>query len=164
MQQLGISLQVLQSSIEQAQGHDLEQWYSILFHLLGFSPSQFGGTKRSVPDIVAFPSIGNWILVVECTEGEPDLGSKLAKLSTRAKLAGQGLGSIKAHPVLITSMSRGLLNQTDMEKASKEGISVVTAEDLSHLVKMARENQDPERVLGYLQARIPSTSLGGNYT
>ncbi len=163
MQQLGIDLETIQSSIVQSQGHELEQWYSILLHLLGFSPALYGGTKRNVPDIVAFPGSEDWLLVIECTEAEPDVANKLTKLSTRTKLAREGAGTMNVYPVLITLMARKMLNQTDLEKASKERISILTANDLTDLLQMTKEVPEPRRVLDYLNGRIPSTSLSGGY-
>lgn len=120
LEQLGVSPDSLQSQFEKALGRDFERWCVILFQLLGLSPAHYDETKIEAPDILAFSEFGGWILLIECTQREPDLGGKLTKLATRTKAINQGLkGLMKAHPVVITALPRSMLNRTDVEKASK---------------------------------------------
>lgn len=85
LEKLGVGIPTLRSILEDSKGREFENFYSILLHLLGFSPAHYGALPLETPDIIAFPDSGGWVLVVECTGREPDLNNKLTKLSTRAK-------------------------------------------------------------------------------
>jgi hypothetical protein len=156
---LGVSWDGLRSRVEETSGREFERWIAILFQLLGLSPAHYGGTKVEAPDIVAFSESGGWILVVECTAREPDLGGKLTKLSTRTKVIRQGLAGLNVNPVLITAMSRVILNKTDLEKASKERISILAIEEIRGLLQMAKENPQPDRVRDYILSKTPRETL-----
>jgi hypothetical protein len=152
---LGVGSDDLRSRIEDSSGREFERWIAILFQLLGLSPAHYGGTKVEAPDIVAFSESGGWLLVVECTEREPDLGGKLTKLSTRTKVVRQALAGLNVHPVLITAMPRIILNKTDLEKASKERISVLAIEEIRELLEMAKESPQPNKARDYILSKTP---------
>jgi hypothetical protein len=156
---LGVDSDDLRSRLEESSGREFERWVAILFQLLGLSPAHYGGTKVEAPDIVAFSESGGWLLVVECTEREPDLGGKLTKLSTRTKVIRQALAGLNVHPVLITAMSRIMLNKTDLEKASKERISILAIEEVRELLQKAKEGPRPEAVYDYILSKVPFETL-----
>ncbi len=158
MELLGFNSDELRSSLEEARGQELEKCYAILLQILGFSPI-LSETGRDAPDMIAFPKQDDWVLVVECTEAEPDLSNKLTKLATRTKLVRQAMGGLEAQPVLMTRMRRGVLNVTDLEKAQKEGIAVVTLDEVPGLLQLAREGAESRKVRDYLSAHIPSRVL-----
>jgi len=140
-------------------GHPLETNLEVLFHLLGFETVHYGGrdwpTRKSTPDIVAFPKKGDWYLVVECTSRDTDLHNKLGILSTRSKELSRVTPESRVYPVIFTALSREIVNKTDIEKAAKEQISVITANELTKLLDAVRFRKDNEEVLRILQHQIP---------
>ena len=89
------------------------------------------------------------MLNVECTEREPDLNNHLSKLTTRTKLL-KTTYAVPVYPVLVTKFPRDVLNTTDQEKATKESISILTADDFGTLIQMAIEGASPTRVCEYI--------------
>jgi len=153
--ELADGLDRLHSLLLSTRGREFESCFTVLLQLLGFSPAHYGGTSLEGPDIVAFPTGENWLLVVECTEREPDVGNKLSKLGTRAKEINQALAGYVVCPVVVTSLTRAVLNQTDLEKAKKEKISVVTRDEFQSLLDFVVENPDSGRVRDYILTLIP---------
>ena len=56
-----------------------------------------------------------------------------------------------------------MLNKTDVEKASKEQIVILTKEDTAELLKMARETAQVQRVQEYIVAKIPHQIPSGPF-
>lgn len=154
----GLDIEILQGFLRSTRGRDLERWYAVLLQLLGFSAAHYWGTQLATPDLLAFPESGTWLLVVECTESETDLNNKLGKLSTRTKMVRQALEGMDVFPVVVTAMSRSLINKTESDKAAGEKISVVTADELPALLQMAREGTMASKVRDYLLSLVPSAS------
>ncbi len=144
----------LVEGLRESSGKRLEEWASLLFDALGFAAARFGFLPEEAPDLIAFPDSKRWFLVVECTSREPDLGGKLAKLSTRAKELSRRAG-LRAYPVVVTGLDRTLLNKTDLEKAEKELIAVISASEFGELVALALSGPSAEDVRGYLERLIP---------
>jgi len=163
LEQLGLTLDAFQSRLENSQGRDFERWSSILLQSLGMSPGHFGGTNLDAPDIIAFSDDAEWLLVAECTVAEPDLGGKLTKLASRTKQIGTALKSMTVTPVLFTAKPRNLLNKTDVEKASKEQIAILTKDDIIDLLKMARETPQLEKLQKYVLSKIPHQVSAGPF-
>ncbi len=144
--------------LKEIRDHRFESRVDILLNLLGFSPAHYGATSLEAPDILAFPNEGNWLLVVECTEREPDVSNKLTKLATRTKVIMKASDGLIAYPVIVTAFERSMLNKTDEEKAAKERITIVTADEISYLYQMALEEVGPEKIRDYLLQLIPYIS------
>ncbi len=146
--------------LEDSKGSRLEEWVTLLFHALGFSAARYGFLSGGVPDVLAYPESDKWLLVIECTAREPDLGGKLTKFSTRAKELSR-LTGLLAYPVLITALDRALLNKTDLEKAAKELIAVVSADEVPTLTQLALVGEETTKIRNYLESLIPRE--GGEY-
>ncbi len=146
--------------LEEAKGSRLEDWVALLFHVLGFSVVRYGFLSGEIPDVLAFPESDRWFLVVECTAREPDLGGKLTKFSTRTKELSR-LTGLHAYPVLVSGLDRDLLNRTDLEKAAKELIAIVSVDELATLVQLALRGDDTAKIRSYLESLIPRQ--GGEY-
>ena len=99
---------------------NFEKGVTLLLHLLGFSPANYGPTSWEGHDIIAFSDRGNFLLIVECTNTAPDWKNKLTKLATRTKDIQRSLMRFEVLPILITSRERSMINLTDSDKASKE--------------------------------------------
>jgi len=141
-------------------GKPLEAHLEILLHLLGFHTAHYGMKEwpgdKSTPDIVAFPSRGDWFIVLECTSRDADTKDKLGKLSTRCKELSAIADGIKVYPVIFTSLRREVITKSDLAKASKEGISLVTSDDLPELLDAAQSMLNDEEVLAIFQRFVPS--------
>ena len=153
--ELADDLDRLHSLLLTTRGREFESCFTVLLQLLGFSPAHYGGTSLEGPDVVAFPMGGDWLFVVECTEREPDVGNKLSKLATRTKEINQALAGYVVYPVIVTSLSRAVLNQTDLEKAKKEKISVVTRDEFQALLDLALEIPELVKARDYFLSLIP---------
>ncbi len=154
-QELATDLDHFHSLLLTRRGQGFESCFTVLLHLLGFSPAHYGGTSLDGPDVVAFPDGENWLLVVECTEREPDVRNKLSKLATRAKEISQRLAGPVVYAVIVTSLSRAVLNQTDLEKAKKEKISIVTKDEFQALLDLVAESAAAGKVRDYILTLIP---------
>jgi hypothetical protein len=140
-----------------ASGKRLEEWASLLFDALGLSVVRYGFLPDDAPDLIAFPNFMRWFLVIECTSREPDLGGKLTKLSTRSKELSRRTG-LNAYPVIVSGLDRALINKTDLEKAAKELIAVVSANEFSELMTLALRGAETKEVRAYLEGLIPRGS------
>ena len=141
-------------------GRRLEAKVCLLFHLLGFSPAHYGYGSDDVPDIIAFLEPREKLLVIECTQREPDLGNKMTKLATRSKEISRELDEFPILPVLITGFERSMINRSDEEKAMKENIAIVTCDEIPALIQMALNMDSPEAVVSYLSGLIPPRPPG----
>jgi len=140
-------------------GRRLEAKVCLLFNLLGFSPAHYGYDSDEVPDIIAFPESGEKLLVIECTQREPDIGNKLTKLATRSKEISRELDGFTVLPVLITGLERSMINRTDEEKAMKENIAIVTYDEIPTLIQMALNMTSQKEVIDYLSGLIPHAPI-----
>jgi hypothetical protein len=140
-------------------GLQLEASLEVLFHLLGFETVHYGGrswpTSKPTPDIVAFPKKGDWYVVLECTSRDTDLHNKLGILSTRSKELSKATPESRVYPVIFTALSRELINKTDIEKAAKEQISLLTVDELPKLLDAVQFGKSSDEVLRILQHQIP---------
>jgi len=143
-------------------GREIEGWIALVFSLLDFVPSHYGSTPWEAPDIVAFANSKEWMLVIECTAREPDIGGKTTKLATRTKEIEQVSG-VKAFPVLITALDRSMLNTTDLEKASKEAIAVVSANEFPELIRLVEEGATSVETRNFLERLIPRQGYSSVY-
>jgi hypothetical protein len=147
-------------------GKPFEAHLEVLFHLLGFGTAHYGGrewpSRIPSPDVIAFPPKGNWLLVIECTEREPDLNSKLSKLSTRTRELAKSMPGYHPYPVLVTALDRSVVSKTDQEKAANEGVAIIAGDELSILVKAVEEKKAPIEVRSIL-AQFAPRGFGPDY-
>ena len=141
-----------------------DKWFenkiSILFHILGLSVGHYGKIFKDNPDLLAFSNLNDWVLVVECTEREPDINNHFTKLATRTKLILAGAQNIKAYPVLVTKFPRNMLNETEKERGAKEKVSVLTSDDFEPMLKLALEGPSQSKVLEKILEMIPRVESG----
>ncbi len=142
-------------------GDPFEHAVATLFFLLGLGVVHYGrktfGPGGDAPDIVAIAPGENWLLVVECTIREVDLGAKIAKLATRTKETQNVVGPYIAHPVLVTRQPRKDFPSTAIQDAAQEKVVLVTSDNFDDLVRFAAEGQQIEKLRDYLLQLIPST-------
>lgn len=143
-------------------GREIEGWIALVLSLLDFVPCHYGSTPWEAPDIVALANSEDWTLVVECTEREPDLGGKLTKLATRTKEVEQASG-MRAFPVLVTALDRSVLNITDLEKASKEAIAILSADEFADLVRLVKGDATAVETRNFLERLIPRQEYSSVY-
>ena len=155
MRILGYGRDNIETSLKEGRGEDFEKACSLLLQTLGLCPIRTE-KSRDGPDIVAFSDDQRWLLVVECTEAEPDLANKLTKLATRAKLFSQNLKGTTIQPLLMTKSKRDMLNITDLEKAQKENIAIITLDEVPELLQMGTERVETKTIEDYIFARIPA--------
>jgi hypothetical protein len=142
-------------------GVPLEVTLEVVLHLLGFYTVHYGGrnwpVEKSTPDVIAFPRKGEWFIVLECTSRETDIRDKLGKLSTRSKELSRVTDGRKSYPVIFTALTRELVNKTDLERAAKEQISVITADDLGKLLNAIPSKKGDDEILAIIQQFVPGT-------
>lgn len=118
-------------------GHRFEAAVACLCWMLGFAGAPVDGiTGQGVFDIIATTPQGDFV-VIECTTGIPK--DKISKLhdgaqTVRKKLRDTGHNSLAVLPVLVTSKSRKDIIESDLKEAEKNGILVITREDLEDVV------------------------------
>ena len=142
---------------EKAKGKQLEFAVSWLLHMCGFSVQLYGHSSiiRDETDMMAFVPGTDYVLAVECTGGLPDVKNKLSKLSSRARQVQQNLEYQKVVAVLVTSMRRHEVPVTEREKAGKEGIALVGADEMTELLNAAERQTAPVKILEQLAGWIP---------
>jgi len=155
-------------SLLKGQGDSFEKGVAILFHVLGLNVAHYGSLPGEIPDIIAISKGGKWVLIVECTGGELDKGDKLSKLVTRSKEIAVLLPDYQVHPVIATSLSRKMIARSDVEKAGRDNIVVVTHDDLLDLLQEAFEGISEDEILRRLLRLVPPSVSGpyglGQYT
>ncbi len=102
------------------------------------------------------------MLVVECTEREPDLGGKVTKLATRTKELEQASG-VRAFPVLVTALDRSVLNTTDLEKASKEAVAILSANEFPDLMRLVEGTATAVETRSFFERLIPQLEYRSVY-
>ena len=70
---------------------------------------------------------------------------------------------MKAFPVLITALDRSMLNTTDLEKASKEAIAVVSANEFPELIRLVEEGATSVETRNFLERLIPRQGYSSVY-
>jgi hypothetical protein len=139
-----------------AKGKDFEDRITILFHLLGFNPVHYGAIDGEVPDVVVFSDIPGLLLVVECTGREIDNNNKLTKLVNRTNEIARVTENLRAIPVIITPLPRSDIGKSELEKAGKEKIVVITKDEILRLIQMAIEGSKQSETLQFLSRLVPA--------
>lgn len=134
-------------------GRDFEHWVADTLAVLGytcfFSPKPIDG-----PDIVAFPANGDYCLVAECSVSAQEASSKLAKLSTRAAEI-EGRLKRRALPLFVTSQPHEKISPVDLQRAARDGTSILAREQLLELVQSFEEGVQPGAVTSRLEEFVP---------
>lgn len=128
-----------------------------LLVFLGFGVTQLSGDARlgDAVDLLAHASVGNACLAVECTTGALGSGGKLTKLVARVGALRQAVPNIEVRGVLVTSLERSQVAQTDFDAAAGDGLAVICREDLQELLEIALTRPRVSEALGFLQTRVP---------
>jgi len=136
---------------------DFEIGVSLLLHFCGLTVGVYGRVKRlqSEVDLVAFAPFSNHVVVAECTITDLDVNEKLSKFSRRAKELREVLHDFTIIPLVFTALERGKVSQSDFEKAKREGIGVVTSDEIADLVTLAAQQKGVNKSLGYLYSLVP---------
>ncbi len=142
-------------------GNDFEQGITILFTLLGFSPSHHGTVPKlqDGPDILAFTPRNN-IAVIECTTKRLNDKDKMSKLVSRTnqlkeRLKLSGHPHLLIQPVIVTALSRSDVS-ADLPEAGRNGIVVISRDDIKLLLeRVALSLSDPEDIFRGFANLIP---------
>ncbi len=136
-----------------AEGH--ENAVATMMWMLGFAPLNTSKLVEA-PDIVGVSADGN-ILVVECTLGDlkTKRGNKMQNLLDRVKTINEALERANASfykciPVVVSSKSKEDILD-DIEICEKQGIAVITKDDLDDFLSTTRSH--PNSVQRYQELR-----------
>ncbi len=130
-----------------------EESIRLLFSFLGFSCVK-PPTQESV-DIVAFTDDPQQVLLVECTTENPELRDKLSKLASRRTAYRKATQVIKLLALVATPLPRSDVSPLDQERASRDGLVLITGENLVKLVEMANRGKTAGAAIRYLQTLAP---------
>ena len=143
------------------QSPDFEIGIGLLFHFCGFNVGPYGRVKalrsKSIQeeiDHVIFAPSGSHIIAIECTKKDLDINGKLSKFSRRVKELRDLLPTFSVSPLVCTPLSQAMIPKSDNEKADKEQIGVVAAEEIQAILEMAGQNKSPEQILEFLKGLI----------
>ncbi len=145
------------------QSKDFEIGVGILFHFCDFNVGAYGGVKalqsKSIQeeiDHLVFAPSGSHIVAIECTKKDLDTEGKLSKFSRRVKEIRELLPTFRVTPLVCTPLSKAKIADSDVQKAAKEQIGVVGAEEIQGILEMAGQNKNPEEILEFLNGLIKS--------
>lgn len=140
MERFGVTPQDLRKQLAQQKVGGTKVWnesqqvgflQQVLF-VAGFSTVPMTG--RDAPDLWAgLPGSGPWI-VVDCTQREADQNNKITKTANRAKEI-EALPGLSGLAVVATLLKRDEVNPSDEETAAREGVAILTLDDLEELVE-----------------------------
>lgn len=143
------------------QSTDFEVGIGLLFHFCGFNVGPYGGVKalqsKSIQeeiDHVVFAPSGSHIIAIECTKKDLDINGKLSKFSRRVKTLSALLPAFTITPLICTPLGKATIAKSDIEKASKEHMGVVAAEEIQTVLEMAGQNKEPKEILEFLNDLI----------
>ncbi len=143
------------------QSKDFEIGIGLLFHFCGFNVGPHGRVKalrsRSIQeeiDHIIFAPSGIHIIAIECTKKDLDIDGKLSKFSRRVKELKDLLPTFSVTPLVCTPLSKTIIANSDIQKADKEHIGVVGAEEIQTILEMAGQNKVPEAILEFLNGLI----------
>ena len=143
------------------QSKDFEIGVGLLFHFCGFNVGPYGRVKarqsKSIQeeiDHVIFAPSGSHIIAIECTRKDLDIDGKLSKFSRRVKELRDLLPAVSVIPLVCTPLNQAMIPKSDNEKAGKEKIGVVAAEEIQTILEMAGQNKDPVEILEFLNSLI----------
>ncbi len=140
----------------QERGRGIEPWVALLLYALGLSVARTDnmGIRDGAVDMVATVPEAELVLMVECCEAAPDTKGKLSKLAVRTHELSEKIAQ-DVFPVLFTRLATAAIPLTERQMAGREGIALIAADDLPILEQMARENAIGQRLVEFLEGRIP---------
>jgi hypothetical protein len=143
------------------QSKDFEIGVGLLFHFCGFNVGPYGRVKalqaKSIQeeiDHVIFAPSGSHIVAIECTRKDLDIDGKLSKFSRRVKELRGLLPTFTVIPLVCTPLSKATIAKSDIEKAGKEHMGVVAADEIQAILEMAGQNKEPKEILEFLNGLI----------
>ncbi len=134
---------------------NFEAAVGLVLDLCGLKVASYGNLPLNEQiDILTFMPDSPTILLVECTAGTPTM-EKLAKLHRRARGV-ESLGlSRDIIPALATMRGVADIPRMTFEEAERQGVILLSQEDLQELLRMARRESSIDQVVGYFTARQP---------
>jgi hypothetical protein len=146
---------------------DFEKGISFLANLLGFAmvPLSVVPQLADAPDLIVSSPSGH-AAIIECTIRNLNENNKLSKLvqrtaQLRERLRSAGLGHLKTQPVIVSLLTRAEL-QADLPEAGKNGIAVISKEDLQSLLSQATLFPNAEELFSRLSDNIPRPDAPGS--
>lgn len=140
---------------------DFEIGVGILFHFCGFNVGPYGRVKalqakaiQEEIDHLVFAPSGRDIVAIECTKKDLDIDGKLSKFSRRVNEVRELLPAITVIPLVCTPLSKSIIATSDIQKADREHIGVVAAEEIQAIFEMAGQNKEPQEILEFLRGLI----------
>jgi hypothetical protein len=130
---------------------DFEAGITNLLFMLGFSVNPLVGKPLEAgPDIIATTKNGN-VVLVECTIGQINKDGKLGKLVDRAEVIRSHLnnaayGHLRVLPVIVTARPKDAVGNIDFDAARRQGVLVMTKENLFDAIERSVVPQDAERM------------------
>jgi hypothetical protein len=133
-----------------------------LFMFAGFHVDFLTGDKvlDDGADLLAHHTAGARCLVVECTTGSLNSGGKIGKLVKRVGELRSACPEIRVDGVLVASSPQKDLAKSERESAGAEGVSIVSAEGLSELLRMAERSSPIRDVLSFIDDARPRPEIG----
>ena len=143
------------------QSKDFEIGIGLLFHFCGFNVGPHGRVKarqsKSIQeeiDHIIFAPSGIHIIAIECTKKDLDTEGKLSKFSRRVKELRDLLPTFSVIPLVCTPLSKAIIAKSDIQKADKEQLGVVAAEEIQAILEMSGQNKGPDEILNFLNGLI----------
>lgn len=130
--------------------HSFEYSVATLLHMCGFRTEwvDYPGMAQDAPDIIAFCSEPELVIVGECTTKLPD-SNKCKSLKKRAESLKDQIG-MDIYPVMFTPVMPSSSEQND---AWEYGVSFVTSEKLKELHDIATRGKSTQEMLYILTGR-----------
>jgi Holliday junction resolvase len=144
-----------------AHGRRFERAVARLLALLGFHIDLLAGDGQlgDAVDLIAYAYDAAMVLAVECATGSIDAGGKLGKLIARARKIEAALAGHEVIPVLITSLDRQAISESELQDAASDRIAVLAQEDISELEVMLAKGSSLMRAVQYIRSRIDPNSI-----
>jgi len=126
---------------------DFEHAITILLHMCGFVTEWLGckGLAKDAPDVVAFCPVPNAMIVGEC-KTDVFQWKEIRKLKARAEELYQEL-KIDTYPAMFTCLELNDITEEVETKASKESITILTAEEIDEIFGTALRGGSAQDVL-----------------
>lgn len=127
---------------------------ALLFTLMGYPTVDYEGINlTNSPDLLAIPSGAEPYVAIEATVAEPEYRSHIMKLSSRARELARVVAPQEVIPVLATGKDE--VGPTEIEVAAKEGVALLTLNDMPTLAGLLQEPVNLARVAEVLKGLVP---------
>jgi hypothetical protein len=145
-----------------SEGREFERAVSKLFTYCGFPTDQPGKVpqEQNGPDVLVEVPGRNLLLVIETTvkhlmNDEDGKLNRLTKRSSDVRYAVKNL-DVEVVPLMVVPWPRETLVPVELEEAEKNGVRVLSNEDLSELLSMALAHRSLREVAHYLVPEPPT--------